>query len=188
MFNGTDQPAYPTAIYARLSMSRFTEHITFTSGLQTIQPVPDGNPTKVPVGLDVGIAFNATQHISLGGTDIWRDATTPWTVPRGSGLIPFKFATDAVVDDCMSTLYRIDGTSLVAVRRFLAQIVPANDSSAIQIDPSVFDTTHHYVFGIACHNGLPGVATNTNQLGGDWSQVAYPFSESMVYSYPFVVP
>jgi len=185
MFNGTDQPAYPTGIYLRMSMTRFTEGIAFTSGLQTVWPIPDGNPTKANVTLAIGLAYKPGQHMMLGDQDIWVDSTTPPHISR-TELIPFTYATDGVVDDCMATLYRIDGTSLSAVRRFLSQSPPS--SGPILIDPSAFDATHHYVFGIACHAGLPGVATFGTQLGGDWSQVAYPFSESMLYSYPFVVP
>ncbi|HET9990139.1 MAG TPA: hypothetical protein VFQ65_16525, partial [Kofleriaceae bacterium] len=73
--------------------------------------------------------------------------------------------------------------ALVPVHRYLSTPNNVQVNATIKIDKSVFGAGHDYVIGISCHQGLPGIAT-----GLDWSQVAYPFSESVTWSHTFNVP
>ncbi|MEO8550154.1 MAG: hypothetical protein ABI678_09270 [Kofleriaceae bacterium] len=185
VFNGVDAPKFPTAMYARYSASRVVDGVTFTSGIQTIALA--NNTTTADVPFTVGVAQTQLQQISLNATHVWDSDSSPHSIARdGVKPIQLTFNTDAQVDDCESTIYRIDAGTAVPVRRFLSADVPA--TVPIEIDQSVFDHTSHYVIGVACHKGLPSVAHDSDHKGYDWRDVTYPFSESMIYSFTFVVP
>jgi hypothetical protein len=186
VFNGVDAPKFPTAVYARYSASRVVDGVTFTTGIQTIALADNTTTADLPFG--VGVAHSELQQLTLNGTNIWVTDSSAHTVTRDPNNKPIQltFNTDAQVDDCETTLYRIDAGTAVPVRRFLSADVPA--TVPIEIDQTVFDHTSHYVIGVACHKGLPSVAHDSDHKGYDWRDVSYPFSESMVYSYAFVVP
>ncbi|HEY6039487.1 MAG TPA: hypothetical protein VIV58_34645 [Kofleriaceae bacterium] len=189
-FDGTNLPAFPTAMYARYSMSWHwqvdaSHMITFTEGLQSITPITANVATTTPLAFSVGIAYTAPQHMMLGGVDIWTPASSAKSVSAGGGTIDFTYAVDGPTDDCVATIYRLEGSSATPVHRFLSAVVPT--TAPITIDASIFEPTHDYVIGVVCHQGLPGVKASSTQPGYDWSKVSYPFMESTLYSYPFRV-
>jgi hypothetical protein len=182
-FNGTDAPAFPTAMYLRYSRSGVVEGVTLTAGIQTIAPANNTTETDVPVS--VGLAYTSTQHITLNGLDIWTDNGPANQITNAPAEMDLVFGVDkpATTDDCVSTIYEIDAGALVPVHRFLSTPNNVQVNATIQVDKSIFAAGHDYVIGISCHQGLPGVATAL-----DWSHVSYPFSESVTWSHPFNVP
>jgi hypothetical protein len=179
-FNGTDAPAYPTAMYVRYSKSGIVEGVTLTAGIQTIAPADLTTTTNIPVS--VGLAYTPTVHITLNGLDIWADngpANIFTNAPAEMDLV-FQLDKPATTDDCVSTIYQIAGTELLPVHRFLSTPNNVQVNATIQVDKTIFATGHDYVIGISCHQGLPGVTTSL-----DWSKVSYPFSESVTWSHPF---
>jgi hypothetical protein len=181
-FNGSDAPAFPTAMYLRYSRSGVVEGVTLTAGIQTIAPADLTTTTNVPVS--VGLAYTATQHISLNGLDIWTDNGNANSIMNAPAEMDLVFDVDkpATTDDCVSTIYEIDSGALVPVHRFISTPNNVQVNATIQVDKSIFAAGQDYVIGISCHQGLPMVATAL-----DWSHVTYPFSESVTWSHPFNV-
>jgi hypothetical protein len=179
-FNGSDAPAFPTAMYVRYSRSGVVEGVTLTSGIQTIAPADNTTTTNVPVS--VGLAYTATQHITLNGLDIWNDNGAANSIMNAPAEMDLVFVVDkpATTDDCISTIYQMAGSELVPVHRFISTPNNVQVNATIQVDKSIFAAGHDYVIGISCHQGLPAVATAL-----DWSHVAYPFSESVTWTHPF---
>lgn len=185
VFNGVDAPKFPTAVYARFSASTVVENVTFTSGFQSVGLADNGNGPSFD--FSIGVAYTDTQRISLNGVDIWSQDSSARVISRdGANAIKLTYSVDSMVDDCVATIYRVDAGAAVPVRRYLSAEIPA--SVPIEIEQSVFDHTSHYAIGVACHKGLPNVAHNSQTKGYDWRTVSYPFTESMVYTYTFVVP
>ena len=184
-FNGTDLPAFPTAMYVRYSRSGVVEGVTLTAGIQTIAVANNNAITNIPVS--VGLAYTPTQHITLNGLDIWTDngpANMIMGAPDEMNLV-FDVDKPATTDDCVSTIYQINNSELVPVHRFLSVPNNVQVNATIQVDKSIFAGGHDYVIGISCHQGLPKVPT---QL--DWSKLPdppYVFSESVTWSHPFSV-
>jgi len=181
-FNGTDAPAFPTAMYLRYSRSGVVENVTLTAGIQTIAPANNTAATNVPVS--VGMAFTTNQHMTLNGDDIFIDSGAAFTIANAPAQMDFVFGLDkpATTDDCVSTIYQIGTSNLVPVHRYLSTPNNVQVNATIKVDKSVFAQGHDYVIGVSCHAGLPGIAT-----GLDWSQVSYPFSESVTWSHSFNV-
>jgi len=181
-FNGTDAPAFPTAMFARYSRSGVIEGVTLTAGIQTIALADNTAVTGVPAS--VGMAFTATQHMTLNDVDIFVDTGAATPITNAPAELDFVFALDnpTTTDDCVSTLYMIDSAYLVPVQRYLSTPNNADVNATIKVDKSVFVQGRDYVIGVACHAGLPGVAS-----GLDWTQVSYPFSESVTWSHVFNV-
>jgi len=182
VFNGTDAPAFPTAMFVRYSRSGVVEGVTLTAGIQTIAPANNTTLTNVPVS--VGMAYTTSQHMTLNGLDIFIDNGPANPITNAPAQMDFVFGLDkpATTDDCVSTVYEIDNSTLIPVHRYVSTPNNVQVNATVKIDKSVFGAGHDYVIGISCHEGLPGIAT-----GLDWSQVAYPFSESVTWSHPFNV-
>jgi hypothetical protein len=178
LFNGTIAPKFPQAIFARVSRSRLTNNVKVTEGIQTIS-LTEGATAKVD--LAVGQAYSAGAHMRLHGTEIWAADSTSAVVPRAPQMA-FTFGVDGVVDDCVATLYTVTPGAYVPVRRYLMPATPNQGApSGIIVDGSLLVTNQNYVFGVVCHLGYP------HAVNGDWATVTYPFSESTVYSFPFVL-
>ncbi|MEO6774405.1 MAG: hypothetical protein ABI467_15520 [Kofleriaceae bacterium] len=183
VFNGTDAPAFPTAMFVRYSRSKVVEGVTLTGGIQTIALADNTATTNVPVS--VGLASTPAQHMTLNGADITVDSGLAFNVPSTPEMdLVFNVDKPATTDDCISTIYAIDTSHsvLVPVHRFISTPNNVQVNSTIQVDGSIFTAGQDYLIGISCHAGLPGVATAL-----DWTQVTYPFSESVIWSYPFTV-
>jgi len=181
-FNGSDAPAFPTAMYVRYSRSGVVEGVTLTTGIQTIAPADLTTTTSIPVS--VGFAYTATQHITLNGLDIWADNGPANLISNAPAEMDLVFDLDkpASTDDCVSTIYQIASGALVPVHRFISTPNNVQVNATIQVDKSIFVAGHDYVIGISCHQGLPMVSTAL-----DWSHVSYPFSESVTWTHPFSV-
>lgn len=180
VFDGTIAPHFPQAIFARLSRSRITSNVKITEGVQTIS-LTSGIPATAKVDLAVGQAYSDGAHMMLNGTDIWF-ANSISTVVTGAALMPFTFGVDGVVDDCVATLYSVTNNALVPVRRYLMPATANHGApSGVIVDGSILPHNVNYVFGVACHLGYP------DAVNGDWATVTYPFSESTLYSFPFVL-
>ena len=178
VFDGTIAPKFPQAIFARVSRSRTTHNVKVTEGIQSIALT---NLTTAAVDLATGQAYQAGAHMMLNNTDIWFADSISAVVPRAA-LMTFTFGVDGVVDDCVSTLYSVTNSAYVPVRRYLMPATANHGSpSGIVVDNQVILKNQDYVLGVACHLGYP------DAVNGDWSVVKYPFSESVVYSFPFVV-
>jgi hypothetical protein len=187
VFDGTDAPAFPTAMFLRYSRSAVVEGVTLTTGIQTITVANATTTTTVPIS--VGLAYTATQHITLNGYDIWNDdgpTANPITNAPAEMDLVFDVDKPATTDDCISTIYKIDSGALVPVHRFISTPNNVQVNATIQVDKSIFAPGTDYVIGISCHQGLPGVATSL-----DWTKVPpapYSFSESVTWTHPFNVP
>jgi hypothetical protein len=182
-FNGVDAPAFPTAVYLRYSRSATYEGVRLTAGIQTIAPANGTAVTSVPVS--VGLAYTATQQITLNGFNIWDDnGAPPNTIINAPAEMDLVFGLDkpSSTDDCVTTIYQISGGGLVPVHRFLSAPNNVQVNATIQVDKSIFAAGQDYVVGISCHQGLPGVTAAL-----DWSRFTYPFSESVTWSHPFNV-
>ncbi|CAN5670923.1 hypothetical protein BH11MYX1_BH11MYX1_03420 [soil metagenome] len=180
IFDGTIAPKFPQAIFARFSRSRLTSNVKITEGIQTIS-LTSGSPATAKVDLAVGLAYLAGSHMKLAGTEIWDANSGSALVPRAA-LMPFGFGVDGPVDDCVATLYSVTSNAFVPVRRYLMPATVNHGApSGIVVDGSILSSSQDYVFGVVCHLGYPDAVT------GDWSTVTYPFSESTLYSFPFVI-
>jgi hypothetical protein len=179
VFNGTDAPAFPPAMFMRFSRSKMVEGVTLTTGIQTIAPTDNMN--KAEVSFSAGLA---NQAITLNGVDIFTDITGTTPIPNAPAQLELAIAIDqrTTTDDCMSTVYEFETSSLVPVHRYLSAPNNVSVNDKIMIDKSVFAAGHDYILGISCHHGLPGVTTAL-----DWSKVSYPFTEAVTWSLPFNV-
>ncbi len=75
----------------------------------------------------------------------------------------------------------VESLSLTPIRRFLVAGLPTT-ALPIEIDGSIFDTTHNYTFGISCFHG------HDRAQFGDWTSVSFPFAVSTIYTSSFHVP
>ncbi|HET9991133.1 MAG TPA: hypothetical protein VFQ65_21520, partial [Kofleriaceae bacterium] len=91
-FNGTDAPAYPTAMFVRYSRSGVVEGVTLTAGIQTIALANNTSVTNVPVS--VGLVNSATQHMTLNGQDIFIDSGAPYIISNAPAQMDFVFGLD----------------------------------------------------------------------------------------------
>ncbi|GEM_PF-2969928 len=180
VFDGTIAPKFPQAIFARVSRSRTTHNVKVTEGIQSIS-VADPTTSTAKIDLAIGQAYSASGHMMLNNTDIWFADSISAVVPRAP-LMTFTFGLDGVVDDCVSTLYSVMNNAYVPVRRYLMPATVNHGApSGIVVDNKLLVKNQDYVLGVACHLGYP------EAVNGNWSVVKYPFSESVVYSFPFVV-
>jgi len=197
-YNGTDAPAYPTAVYTSGSFKRkfVGTNITTRSGIQVValqtNKIAQNNPPDVAFGDGVGIA-NA---IKIGPTNITGMTTSLVSADAATVVAPATGATQsfdlsfnsdstdpaASIDDCMVTLYRIDSNLLAPIKRYLVNTLPTvGTGTQVIIDARLFDLVHQYTFGISCYHGHPTAGT------GDWSVVTFPFAVSTIYSHSFTV-
>jgi hypothetical protein len=175
-FNGTDAPKLQTAVYASDTNTRTategTTTVSLTSGFQMIarvEPTDANAEMAYPIGLPINVTFGS---LPLNNDNL--------TVTRAPSLA-LSFGVDDtghLPDVCVATIYALDNNALTTVRRFLILKPP----SPIDIDASLFDTTHRYTFGIACTVGFPN-ARGQN----DFHTVAPTMVQSFVYSGAFKV-
>jgi hypothetical protein len=109
----------------------------------------------------------------------------------GAPTVTLGFGLDQSTQDCITTLYQVNGATLNALRTYQV-IVPATTSASIQIESSIFQVGPKYVFGIVCRSGgdVPNDVTAgffAARTTGDYSQVGYPFSISTVFLSTFTV-
>jgi hypothetical protein len=191
-YNGTDAPAYPTAVYTSSSFSRkfVGTNITTRNGIQVVGLQMASTPA-VAFGDGVGIAnqitigpTNTTTTTSLVVSDA-KTVTAPITGAAQSYDLTFGSDSSdpaAAIDDCSVTLYRIDPTLLAPIKRYLINTLPSVPSgSQLIIDARLFDLVHQYTFGISCYHGHP--IANI----GDWRMITFPFAVSTVYSHSFSI-
>jgi hypothetical protein len=135
--------------------------------------------TLYPVGIPAGP--NNTS-VTLAGKELANSDDTFGSaspIPVGQQLVDLKFGTDQAIDACVATIYQLDTSSLITVRRFLVTQAPA--TTPLQIDAMLFDTIHEYTIGVTCMTGLP------NAHVGDFTVVTNPIAQSTFYSSTFKV-
>ncbi len=181
--NPFTSPLLPTAIYASDTTTRTIHNVPLTSGYQMITLTPNGAATAVMTPYAVGIPTGPNNtSVTLAGKDLANNDdmySGPTAISVGQQLVDLKFGTDQAIDACVVTIYQLDTSSLITVRRFLVTQPPA--TVPLQIDAMLFDTIHEYTIGVTCMTGLP------NAHLGDFTVVANPIAQSTFYSSTFMV-
>ena len=196
-YNGTDAPAYPTAVYLTGGSTRTFPGTSTTvrSGIQMVDQVQayTNSQTHIaakPFGEGVGLA----KYIKIvPSTPKMGDETpidllslvdqTPLPRSTAQPTLELTFThdaldADALPSDCMVSVYRVEMAALTPLKRYLV-IFPL--ASPIMIDQGLFDSTNSYTFGISCYHGHPDAAT------GDFRTIGFPFAASTIYTHSFKV-
>jgi hypothetical protein len=196
-YNGSDAPAYPTAVYISSAFKRtfVGTSITARSGIQVValqtEKVVTNPPPDVAFGDGVGIAnaitigpTNTTTTTSLVFADLAKVASPVTGATQSFDLTFGSDSSDsaAAIDDCSVTLYRIDSNLLAPIKRYLINTLPAvATGTQVIVDARLFDFVHQYTFGISCYHGHPAAGA------GDWRMIKFPFAVSTIYSHSFTV-
>jgi hypothetical protein len=198
-FNGADAPRYTTAVYVEGSATRtfVNSSATVRSGIQALALQSDA-AAAVNIGDGVGFAStikmkpSSLPDATATTTVLLADPEATKTLTRNvSSLTNIKtfdlwFSSDsadvtATIDDCSITIYQINSTTIIPVKRYLTNDLPTA-AVPLVIDQGVFDSTHAYALGISCFHGHPMVKS------GDWRTVVYPVAASTIYTKSFTVP
>ena len=78
-------------------------------------------------------------------------------------------------DDAVATVYRVDPTGLVALRRYVTT------GTTVAIDPAVLAAGSTYAISIELRTGYPTASV------GDYRAVAYPLAASRIVAATFTV-
>jgi hypothetical protein len=195
-FNGTDAPAYPTAVMVSGSAVRTFANSTANvrNGIQALALQTDGAP-NVNIGDAVGYAstikIKPTSVTDESATVVLLDDPDAKMLKRNDVASMVKtfdlwFSSDtadvtATIDDCSITVYEVGPTTLTPTKRYLTNDMPT-ESVPLQIDQSVFQPARTYTLGFSCYHGHPMAKL------GDWRTVTFPFAASTIYTKSFVVP
>ncbi|MFT3694752.1 MAG: hypothetical protein QM831_16505 [Kofleriaceae bacterium] len=181
LFDGTIAPAFQKAVLGRAGYHRTSNGVLIDEGVQKLSLLDTGTDADPKTTIDLSGKVMATA-MSLNGVDIFsstggENAVIP--VPKGA-VIALKYGIDlSAADDCMTTVYEINGANLVAKKRYLQAI---KDGPTINISADTFDPLKQYVIGMKCHDGYGG-----DLAVRDWTSFSYPFSEGVTYSLSFQV-
>jgi hypothetical protein len=184
-FTGMNKFLQP-AIAWQVTQSRTDGALTLYHSFQWIRLASQlGSSVAVDAG-QIGIPINPKL-----GTTVLRQSDNLTVSLAGASTLTLTFGLDQTTQDCIATLYQVNGASLNAIRSYQV-IAPATSTVAIQIDASMFQIGPKYVFGIVCRSGGdqatdPGVGFPAARTAGDYSQVGYPFSISTVFPSTFSV-
>ncbi len=165
----TMQVPLPRVFLGATQRARTANGVTLTNTLQILgtgKTLTSGAPLALAATL-AGVPLNAgadNQSVPASTSAM----TLTWNAEQNATVT-------LVADDWVVTLYEVAASTLTPIRRY--QVL----SPRVDIDGTLLQSGHRYVFGITSRAGFPGAQQ------ADYSMVSLPFSEATVFPSMFVI-
>ena len=161
----------PRAVYLRRTTRRTVHGVVLESAIERLDL---GTLADYPRSAAAAIAVGIASAVTLDGVDL----ATADGVALPASTAPRTLAFTVVMgaaDDAVATVYRVDPTGLVALRRYVTT------GTTVAIDPAVLAAGSTYAISIELRTGYPTASV------GDYRAVAYPLAASRIVAATFTV-